>query len=90
MRGGAAHDRLGWGIPDHVTALPVDGDPIAALRAVAFYLERERAETYRVKAYRSAAERLAELDPDDVAARARAARVEPPEEAGGRIRPLAQ
>jgi putative hydrolase len=66
-----AHGRLGWGIPEHVTALPVDGDPIAALRAVAFYLERERAETYRVKAYRSAAERLAELDPDEVASRAR-------------------
>ena len=28
--------------------------------------------------------------PRDVAARARAARVEPPEEAGGRIRPLPQ
>ncbi|HEY2195889.1 MAG TPA: PHP domain-containing protein [Actinomycetospora sp.] len=53
-----------------MTALPVDGDPIAALRAVAFYLERERAETYRVRAYRTAAERLAELGPDEVASRA--------------------
>lgn len=55
-----------------MSAIPVDGDPIAALRAVAFYLERERAETYRVKAYRTAAERLADLDPDEVVSRARA------------------
>ena len=59
-------------MPSHVTALPVDGDPIAALRAVAFYLERERAETYRVKAYRTAADRLAALGPDEVASRAAA------------------
>jgi putative hydrolase len=56
-----------------VSRVPVDGDPIAALRAVAFYYERERADTYRVKAYRSAADRLAELDPDEVVDRARAA-----------------
>jgi putative hydrolase len=55
-----------------VSRVPVDGDPIAALRAVAFYYERERADTYRVKAYRSAAERLAALDPDEVVDRARA------------------
>jgi putative hydrolase len=55
-----------------VSRVPVDGDPIAALRAVAFYYERERADTYRVKAYRSAADRLAELDPDEVVDRARA------------------
>lgn len=55
-----------------MTRLPVDGDPIAALRAVAFYYERERADTYRVKAYRTAADRLAELSPDEVASRAAA------------------
>ena len=54
-----------------MSRVPVDGDPIAALRAVAFYYERERADTYRVKAYRSAADRLAELDPDEVVERAR-------------------
>ncbi|MEJ2869815.1 PHP domain-containing protein [Actinomycetospora sp. OC33-EN08] len=55
-----------------MTRVPVDGDPIAALRAIAFYYERERADTYRVKAYRTAADRLAELDRDEVEQRARA------------------
>lgn len=47
-----------------------DTDPVDALRAVAFYLERAREETYRVKAYRKAADVLAELSPDDVHHRA--------------------
>lgn len=47
-----------------------DTDPVGALRAVAFFLERARAETYRVKAYRTAADVLAALGPDEVARRA--------------------
>ena len=47
-------------------------DPVEALRRVAYLLERERGETYRVKAYRTAAAALEELGPDQVAARAAA------------------
>jgi putative hydrolase len=54
----------------HVSDSPADTDPVAALNAVAFYLERAREETYRVKAYRKAADVLAELDPDEVRTRA--------------------
>ena len=43
---------------------------VDALRAVGFFLERERAETYRVRAYRKAADVVAALDPDEVALRA--------------------
>ena len=45
-------------------------DPVDALRRVAFLLERAREETYRVKAYRAAADALAALPDDEVAARA--------------------
>lgn len=41
-----------------------------ALRAVGFFLERERAETYRVQAYRKAAGVIGALDADEVAQRA--------------------
>ena len=47
-------------------------DPVDALRRVAFLLERAREETYRVKAYRAAADALAALPVDEVAARAAA------------------
>ncbi len=43
---------------------------MAALRRIAFLLERSRAETYKVKAFRAAAATILELAPDDVAARA--------------------
>lgn len=46
-------------------------EPVAALREVAFWLERSRAETRRVKAYRTAADVLAALDPDRLAELAR-------------------
>ena len=44
---------------------------MAALRRVAFLLERERAETYRVRAYRAAADALAGLPDAEVEQRAR-------------------
>ncbi|WP_278263819.1 PHP domain-containing protein [Nocardia sp. AG03] len=45
--------------------------PVAALREIAFWLERERAETHRVKAYRRAADVLAALPAAEFASRAR-------------------
>jgi putative hydrolase len=47
-------------------------DPVAALRRIAFLLERRLADTYRIKAYRGAAAALLPLDPAEVAERSRA------------------
>lgn len=44
------------------------GTPVAALRRIAFLLERGRADSYKVKAYRGAAAAILQLDPDDLAA----------------------
>ncbi|MDD9206375.1 PHP domain-containing protein [Georgenia sp. 10Sc9-8] len=41
-------------------------DPVAALSRVAYLLERERAESHRVKAFRKAARRLVSLPPEEL------------------------
>jgi putative hydrolase len=53
------------------TASPYDDGPVAALRRIAFLLERSRAETYKVKAFRAAAATILPLEPDEVATRVR-------------------
>ena len=45
-------------------------EPAAALRRIAFLLERTRADTYKVKAFRGAAATVLSLPPDELAARA--------------------
>jgi putative hydrolase len=42
-------------------------DPVAALREIAFWMERERAQSHRVKAYRRAAGAVAALSDDEYA-----------------------
>ncbi len=54
---------------------PYAAGPVAALRRIAFLLERTQQETYKVKAYRGAADTILQLDPDDVAARVREGRL---------------
>jgi putative hydrolase len=51
------------------TSAPYEHGPVAALRRIAFLLERSRAETYKVKAFRAAAATILPLGPDEVAAR---------------------
>jgi len=55
-----------------VTPAPETLDPVAALRRIAFLLERRLADSYRIKAYRKAADALLAAGPEEVAARARA------------------
>lgn len=47
---------------------PYDGGPVAALRRIAFLLERSRQETYKVKAFRGAAAAILPMSADAVAA----------------------
>jgi len=49
---------------------PYDGGPVAALRRIAFLLERGREDTFKVKAYRKAASAILPLPPEQVAAAA--------------------
>ena len=46
-----------------------DGGPVAALRRIAFLLERSRAETYKVKAFRAAAATILPLSAEELAER---------------------
>ena len=55
--------------PDEIAALPAPPGPVAALRRVAFLLERGRAETVKVKAFRNAAATLLPLDAEEIARR---------------------
>ncbi|MGH3414671.1 MAG: PHP domain-containing protein [Marmoricola sp.] len=48
------------------TPAPYDDGPVAALRRIAFLLERSRAETYKVKAFRAAADAVLRLPPGEL------------------------
>ena len=50
-------------------------DPVEALRRIAYLLETTGAETYRVRAFRGAANALAALDPEELSMRAAAGRL---------------
>jgi len=52
-----------------VSDSPYEDGPVAALRRIAFLLERSRAETYKVKAFRAAAATILPLGAGEVAAR---------------------
>ena len=62
-------DKRKFGPVDATSLQDKAPEPVAALRRIAFLLERTRAETYRVKAFRSAAATLLTLDPDELASR---------------------
>lgn len=52
--------------------MPEPLDPVAALREIAYLMERVLAEPYRVRAFRAAADVVASLTPDEFDARAKA------------------
>ena len=58
------------GADDDERGVPYAGGPVGALRRIAFLLERSRAETYKVKAFRAAADTILPLG-DEVAERVR-------------------
>src|SRR5687768_4908918 len=45
---------------------PYDAGPVAALRRIAFLLERAREDTYKVKAFRNAAATILPMAPDEI------------------------
>ena len=47
-------------------------DPVVALREIAYLMERERADSYRVRAFRKAADIVAGMDADERSAHAAA------------------
>jgi putative hydrolase len=53
-----------------VSSDPYDATPVAALRRIAFLMERQREESRRIEAFRNAARVILPLDTDEVAARA--------------------
>ena len=57
---------------EHVESQHPGTDPVAALRRIAFLLERRLADSYRIKAYRGAAATLLGLPPAEVRSRAAA------------------
>ncbi len=50
-------------------------DPVVALRRIAYLLEAQRAESYKVRAFRRAAATVDEIDPEVLAQRAAAGRL---------------
>ena len=54
---------------------PYTAGPVAALRRIGFLLERTQQETYKVKAYRGAADTILQLNADDLAMRVREGRL---------------
>jgi putative hydrolase len=59
-------------MPEQPEGAAYDGGPVAALRRVAFLMERGREETRRVRAFRNAAATILPLPPDEVAQRVEA------------------
>ena len=59
-------------------------DPVDALDEIAFWLERELAPAFKVQAFRKAAAVIRDLDPDEVAERARSGRLGELKGIGGR------
>lgn len=65
-------------------------NPVEALHRVAYLLERSRAETHRVQAYRRAARTLGRLDPDELERRARTGKLTELENVGPKTATVAR